>query len=206
MRACTVAPRPSSHDVRPTSNSIPEQPGAKESLKSGWPAGSPDESNTKTKQPHDAFFMKRRALFTSLWKIWVATIMFPANQKLMGYEERRLTCRQTRCVNKTLSQSLHWQVCTCQRISKCPALRLRTTHCSYPAHNVDETINVICFFKMTCNIFFAVFHSRRHSRNKMNIWRLAPKSQSMWFHQSPIPPPPKWTHPQWKKWPLYPQN
>ena len=69
MGACTVAPTPSSHDVRPTSNSVPEQPEAQESLLSGPPAGSPDESNTKTQQPHDAFFMKRRALITSLWKI-----------------------------------------------------------------------------------------------------------------------------------------
>ena len=76
MGACTVAPTPSSHDVRPTSNSVPEQPGAKESLNSGWPTGSPDESFTKLKQPHEAFFMKRRALITSLWTIWVATILF----------------------------------------------------------------------------------------------------------------------------------
>ena len=76
MGACTLAPTPSSHDVRPTSNSVPEQPGAQESLNSGWPAGSPDESNTKTQQPHDAFFM---SFITSLWKIWVAIILFPAN-------------------------------------------------------------------------------------------------------------------------------
>ena len=69
MGVCTVAPTPSSHDVRPTSNSVPEHRGAQESLNSGRPAGSPDESNTETKQPHDAFFMKRRALITSLWKI-----------------------------------------------------------------------------------------------------------------------------------------
>ena len=70
MGACTVAPTPSSNDVmRPTSHSVPEQPGAQESLNSGWPAGSPDESNTKTQQLHDAFFMKRRSLKTSLWKV-----------------------------------------------------------------------------------------------------------------------------------------
>ena len=76
MGACTVAPKPSSHDVLPILNSVPEQPGVQESLNSGGPAGSPDESNTKTKQPHDAFFMKRPALITSLWKIWAATIIF----------------------------------------------------------------------------------------------------------------------------------
>ena len=69
MGACSVAPTPSSHDVCPTSNSVPEQPGAQESLNSGWPAGSADESNTKTQQPHDGFFMKKRALITSLWKM-----------------------------------------------------------------------------------------------------------------------------------------
>ena len=75
MGACTVTPAPSSHDLmRPTSNSVPEQPVAQESLISGWTAGSPDESNTKTQQPHDAFFMNRREPITSLWKIWVATI------------------------------------------------------------------------------------------------------------------------------------
>ena len=57
-------------------------------------------------------------------------------------------------------------------------------HCSYPTHNADETIIVICFFKMTCstlvasnrtrkfpNTLLAFFHSRRHSRNNMNICR-----------------------------------
>ena len=57
-----------------------------------------------------------------------------------------------------------------------PALRLRTTYCSYPAHNIDETIIVICFFKMTCstllasnrtwkfsNTLLAFFHNHRRS-------------------------------------------
>ena len=164
MGACTVAPTPSSHDLRPTSNSVSELPGAKRSLNSEWPAGSPDESNTETKQPHDTFFMKRRALFTSLWKIWVATTLFPANKKLMGNEERRLTCRQTRCVNNTLCQSLQWQVRTCQRISKSPALRLRTTHCRNIAHDVDKTIIVISFsLKMTCSTLLASNRSQKFS-------------------------------------------
>ena len=77
MGAYTVEPAASSHEVmRPTSNSVPEQTGAQESLNSGWPAGSPEESNTKTQQPHDAFFKNRRTLNTSLWKIWVANILF----------------------------------------------------------------------------------------------------------------------------------
>ena len=101
----------------------------------------------------------------------------------MGNEERKLTCRQTRCVNNTFCQSLHWQVCTCQRISKRPALTLHTTHCSNPAHNVNKTIIVIRFsFKMTCSTLLATqrtrtlsytlltsFHSRRHSRHNTNI-------------------------------------
>ena len=70
MGACTVAPTRSSPDVmRPTSNLVPEQPGAQESLNSGRPPGSPDESKTIIQQPDDAFFMIRRALNTSLWKI-----------------------------------------------------------------------------------------------------------------------------------------
>ena len=70
MGAFTVAPTPSSHDmVHPTSISVPEQPGVQESLNSGWPAGSPDESNTKTQQTHDAFFINRRALNTGLWNM-----------------------------------------------------------------------------------------------------------------------------------------
>ena len=91
---------------------------------------------------------------------------------------------QRRCVNNTLCQSLHWQVCTCQRISKCPALRLRTNYCSNPTHNVDETIIVISFsFKMTystllarnrtrkfSNTLLASFHSHRQSRHNTNIW------------------------------------
>ena len=70
MGACTVAPTPSSNDLmRPTSNSVPEQAGAQDSLNFGLTAVSPDERNTKTQQPHDAFFMNRHALNTSLWKL-----------------------------------------------------------------------------------------------------------------------------------------
>ena len=70
MGACTMAPTPSSPDVmHPTADSVPEQPGAHESLNAGRPAGSPDESNTKTQQPHDALFMNRRALNTSFCEI-----------------------------------------------------------------------------------------------------------------------------------------
>ena len=39
-------------------------------------AASPEESNTKRQQPHDVIFMNKRALQTSLWKIWIATILF----------------------------------------------------------------------------------------------------------------------------------
>ena len=74
MGATTAAPWLSSPDVRPTSTSVPEQTRAQGSLNSGWQARSPDESSSETNEPHDAFFMKRRALSTSLWKIWVATI------------------------------------------------------------------------------------------------------------------------------------
>ena len=202
MGACTAAPRPSSHHVRPTSNSVPEQPGAKESLKSGWPAGSPDESNTKTQQPHDAFFMKRRALFTSLWKVWVATIWIQETKKLMSYEERRLMCRQTRCANNTLSQGLYWYVCPHQRISKRPAFRLRTTCCTDPAHDVDKTIVVCLSFAITysallarnsisrfSNALLVFLHNRRHSRNNTNIWHQAHSWCRLVNHQFPL----RWT-------------
>ena len=43
----------------------------------------------------------------------------------MRNEERRLTCRQARCVDNTLCQSVYWQVRTCQLINKSTALRLR---------------------------------------------------------------------------------
>ena len=42
----------------------------------GWAAGSPAESNTKTQYLHDAIFLFECALWTSLWKIWMATILF----------------------------------------------------------------------------------------------------------------------------------
>ena len=121
----------------------------------------------------------------------------------MSYEERRLTCRQTRCGNNILCQSLNWQVRACQRNSKCPALSLRTTRCSNPAHNVDKTIIVIYFsFKMTCstliarnrtwklsNTLLAFFHSRRQSRSNITIWRQTHRWCSLINHQFPL----RWT-------------
>ena len=89
MGGSIVASAPSEDVVRPTSNSVPEPPGTQESPTPGRAAGSPDESNTKTQKPHDAFFMDRRALETGLWKTRTATILFP-QKKLMGDEERRL--------------------------------------------------------------------------------------------------------------------
>ena len=60
----------SSHDmVRPTSNSVPKPPGTPGPPSPGRAAGSPEESNTEAQQPHDAFFMYKRALETSLWKL-----------------------------------------------------------------------------------------------------------------------------------------
>ena len=85
----------------------------------------------------------------------------------MGNEGRRLTCRQTSCVDNTLCQSFHWQVRTCQRIGKCPALRLSIPDCSNTAHNVNKTIIVINFsFQMTCSTLFTtlmIHNSSTHS-------------------------------------------
>ena len=67
----------SSQDVtRPTSNSFPEPPGTKTTASPGWAAGSPQEPNTKTQKLNDAIFLYRRALDTSLWKLWMATVIF----------------------------------------------------------------------------------------------------------------------------------
>ena len=75
-------------------------------------------------------------------------------------------------------------------------------HCTYPAHNVDETIIVICFFKMTCstllvsnrtrkfpNTLLVFFHNCRHSRNNTNIWRQSHCWCSFINHQFPL----RWT-------------
>ena len=61
----------------------------------------------------------------------------------MGNEEKRLTYRQTRFVDNTLCQRLHWQIRTCQRIRKNSALRLSMAKSSDTAHYLNETIIVI---------------------------------------------------------------
>ena len=71
------APTASFLDVEgPTRNSVPELYGTQRTFFSGRLTGSPEESNTKTQKPHDAIFMYRRALSTSLCEIWMATILF----------------------------------------------------------------------------------------------------------------------------------
>ena len=77
MGAPAAAPAASSSDVdRPTKNSVPELHETPHIISSGRLSGSPEESNTKTQKPHDAIFTYRRELNTSLWKIWMATILF----------------------------------------------------------------------------------------------------------------------------------
>ena len=118
----------------------------------------------------------------------------------MGKEERILTCRRTKCLSNILCQSLHWQVRTWQRISKCPALRLRTTPCSNPAQIINKTNLVISFsFKMTCSTLLAThrthkfsktllafLHSRRHSRHNTNIRRQTHRWRSLINGQLPL--------------------
>ena len=77
MGAPGLAPKTSSSDIaRPTRNPVPEPHGQSRIISSGQTAGSPEESNTKTQQPHDAIFMYKRALQSSLWKIMITTILF----------------------------------------------------------------------------------------------------------------------------------
>ena len=77
MGAPVEAPTASSLDVEhPNTNSVPELHGKPHTISSGWIEGSPEESNTKTQKPHDAIFMFKCALNTSLWKTWVATMLF----------------------------------------------------------------------------------------------------------------------------------
>ena len=77
MGAFIVASAPSSHDV------------AQKPPTPGKAAGSPDESNTKSQKPHDAFFMNKRALETGLWKKWLATILIL--QRKTNEKRRRKT-------------------------------------------------------------------------------------------------------------------
>ena len=53
--------------------------------------------------------MKRRALITSLWKIWVATILFQQTKIHWGMKIWKLTLRRSSGVNNTLRQSLSLQ-------------------------------------------------------------------------------------------------
>ena len=77
MGAPVEEPTASSSDVEhPITNSVPELYGTPRTISSERLTGSPEESNTKTQKPHDAIFMYRRALITSLWKIWMANILF----------------------------------------------------------------------------------------------------------------------------------
>ena len=69
MGASVEAPTASSSDVeKPTTNSDTELHGTTHTISSGQKAGSPEESNSKIQKPHDAIFMYRRALNSSLWK------------------------------------------------------------------------------------------------------------------------------------------
>ena len=90
---------------------------------SRWAAGSPEESNTQTQKPHDAIFMIRRALETSLWKIWMPIILFPI-AKTNGSEERRLTQWQFGWTDNTFQNSFWEQIRTHEGIREGETLRL----------------------------------------------------------------------------------
>ena len=71
------APTASSSDLEhPITISVPEMHGTPHTISSRRLAGSQEESNTKTQKLHDVIFRYRRPLNTSLWKRWVATILF----------------------------------------------------------------------------------------------------------------------------------
>ena len=58
MGATVATPTDSSWDVEhPTIKSVPELYGTPHAISSGRLTGSPEESNTKTQNPHDAIFM-----------------------------------------------------------------------------------------------------------------------------------------------------
>ena len=77
MGAPVAPPTASSSDVdHRTTNLVPEVHGAPHTIYSGRLASSWEESNTKSKKPHDAIFTYRRALKTSSWKIWMTTKSF----------------------------------------------------------------------------------------------------------------------------------
>ena len=117
---------PSSHnEVRLTSNSVLESLGKADPPVPGRAAGSTEESNTETQQPHDYFFVYKRTLDTSFRKIWLTTIFF-LEKKLMTNEQKSLTRRQLRCINTTLCKSCHWQICTRQSNCNCATFWLRT--------------------------------------------------------------------------------
>ena len=72
-----VAPVTSSSDVqRPNANSVPELQETSQRVSSGRTTGSPEQSNTKTQQSHDANFMYKLAPQTGLWNIRSPTILF----------------------------------------------------------------------------------------------------------------------------------
>ena len=88
MEGFIVMLAPSLHDVvRPILDSVPESLGIPELSIPGRAAGSPEKSNTETQLTRDAFFIRRRALETSAWKILIATLFF-LQKKLMDDGEK----------------------------------------------------------------------------------------------------------------------
>ena len=129
----------------------------------------------------------------------------------MGNDERRITCRQTRCLENTLCQSLHWQVRTCWRIRKSLALRLSMADCSDTAHDINKTIIAISFLLPEQNGAQYSSHHSEYPRILRHTARLLGQPQTLRVHQKhlgpvwpltqshalPIPPPQKLTDPQW---------
>ena len=118
-----------------------------------------------------------------------------------GTRERRLMCRQTRCVDDTPSAKASTdKLARASASAKVQPSDSCIPDCSNTAHNVNKTIIVINFsFQMTCSILFihlddsqTLQHTPRLLPQPQTLQvqhkHLEPNSTLTQFHQSPIPP------------------
>ena len=117
MEALVVAPKPPPWMCAPTSNSVPEPRGTPEVTSPGQAAGSRKESNTETQEPHHAFFIYKRSLWASLWKIRMVT-EYTFKQKANENEDWRLTQGQLKYINYILqkSRTTNFAAARCQQM------------------------------------------------------------------------------------------
>ena len=163
MGAPVEAPAVSSSDVeRPTTNSVRKLHGTPHTS-SGRIAGSPEKSNTNAQKPHDAIFMYKRALNTSLWKIWVATMIF---QKTKANGKRKMRTN-TRANQKYRPHPPALSLTINLHVAECPQMWILLIHLQkifQAAHDVHDTVSFACFFGSTttcCNLFQHSPHALR---------------------------------------------